>query len=290
MLELKLSLLEKSRVISCKEENEGNYHIIEHLGNGKNSRITNKTPKFNIKDIKHSFTEVGFNDEDIDVITKTAIFVLDMSTIIFEKNIDLNKIQIYLGLDNYKILTHEIRNIPTGECIEIENSIEKQKTLLKTICTTLYNEMFNFAVNRLNDMFADSNTDVCIGILDIFGFECFDQNCFEQFCINFANEKLQEQFIYFATEFRKIEYAAENIPFVENEYSPNKNAITTCSFIISKIEEACRLNFAPVILIQNIKNENKYNSLTFPNIKKKTEVFLCTILLKKYNTNLIIFV
>jgi len=268
---IKTFLLEKCRVVSHKKPEEGNFHIIEFLAKHKNTQITNQKTKMDIKYEK--FTEIGLNEKDITIIFNTATFIIDVSEIINHTQLNFEKIQTIMGLNDYTCITNEKRYIPTGEQINIENTLEKQKTILKTICTTLYMEMFNFVVNRLNDMFSNSHTEKCIGMLDIFGFENFEKNCFEQFCINFANEKIQEQFILFATEFKKIEYMQEDIPFVESDYSLNKDAILTCSFIISKIEEACRLNFAPNILIQNIKNENKSNCLSFPNIKAQKEIF-----------------
>ena len=48
--------------------------------------------------------------------------------------------------------------------------------------------------------------EVNIGILDIFGFEIFQQNGFEQFCINFVNEKLQQIFIDLTLKQEQVRY------------------------------------------------------------------------------------
>lgn len=69
---------------------------------------------------------------------------------------------------------------------------------------------------------AKDNKGVYIGILDIFGFEIFEQNSFEQLCINFANEKLQQQFN--KTTFKEEEalYISEGIKFKHVEFIDNQ--------------------------------------------------------------------
>ena len=55
--------------------------------------------------------------------------------------------------------------------------------------------MFDWVVEQINcALKASTKHHVFIGVLDIYGFETFDVNSFEQFCINYANEKLQQQF------------------------------------------------------------------------------------------------
>jgi myosin heavy subunit len=59
----------------------------------------------------------------------------------------------------------------------------------------IYAELFSWIVTVVNKALESSGTSQrFIGVLDIYGFETFDINSFEQFCINYANEKLQQQF------------------------------------------------------------------------------------------------
>ena len=66
---------------------------------------------------------------------------------------------------------------------------------------------------------------------DIYGFEIFDQNGFEQFCINFVNEKLQQIFINLTLKAEQEEYHAEGIKWKEIEYFNNK---VVCDLIEEK--------------------------------------------------------
>lgn len=59
----------------------------------------------------------------------------------------------------------------------------------------MYSQLFNWIVGQINKSLKSPGKTHCfIGVLDIYGFETFEVNSFEQFCINYANEKLQQQF------------------------------------------------------------------------------------------------
>ena len=65
----------------------------------------------------------------------------------------------------------------------------------------LYDRLFTWIVAQVNSAIDPSTTDAYVpnstvmGVLDIYGFEIFGKNSFEQFCINYCNEKLQQLFI-----------------------------------------------------------------------------------------------
>ncbi|XP_020594912.1 myosin-9-like, partial [Phalaenopsis equestris] len=63
------------------------------------------------------------------------------------------------------------------------------------LAKTLYSRLFDWLVEKINvSIGQDPNSKSLIGVLDIYGFESFKCNSFEQFCINFTNEKLQQHF------------------------------------------------------------------------------------------------
>merc|ERR1719232_2537164 len=73
--------------------------------------------------------------------------------------------------------------------------------------------------------------NLTLGILDIYGFEIFQKNGFEQFCINYVNEKLQQIFIELTLKAEQEEYFQEGIKWKEIEYFNN---LTVCELIEGK--------------------------------------------------------
>ncbi|KAH3667343.1 hypothetical protein OGAPHI_002992 [Ogataea philodendri] len=97
----------------------------------------------------------------------------------------------------------------------------------------LYNNLFDWIVDRVNKSFQSLNleTHKSIGILDIYGFEIFDHNSFEQLCINYVNEKLQQIFIQLTLKSEQDEYVREKIQWTPINYFNNK---IVCDLIESK--------------------------------------------------------
>lgn len=99
-----------------------------------------------------------------------------------------------------------------------------------TIAKFVYDAMFNALVKRVNgsiqkkfdkpDRYYKS-----IGLLDIFGFEIFEENSFEQLCINYTNEKLQQHFNHHMFKLEQKEYDAEGIQWSHIEFKDNKDCI-----------------------------------------------------------------
>ncbi len=109
----------------------------------------------------------------------------------------------------------------------------------------------------------DDDQDKCcqfIGLLDIFGFECFETNYFEQFLINYANEKLQQQFNLFVFEMEQEEYEREGIRWDFIEFPENKASIELIEArpagILSLLDEQCLVPKGTDIgLAQNMYNK-----------------------------------
>ena len=96
----------------------------------------------------------------------------------------------------------------------------------------IYNNMFDWIVQRVNvSLRARSSKAQSIGILDIYGFEIFERNSFEQLCINYVNEKLQQIFIQLTLKTEQEEYAREQIQWTPIKYFDNK---VVCDLIEEK--------------------------------------------------------
>jgi hypothetical protein len=87
----------------------------------------------------------------------------------------------------------------------------------------IYGNMFDWIVVKVNEsMVAGSGKKLSIGILDIFGFEIFKQNSFEQLCINFTNEMLQQHFNNNTFMLEETIYKNEGINFKHVDFIDNK--------------------------------------------------------------------
>ncbi|CAI6331494.1 unnamed protein product [Periconia digitata] len=96
----------------------------------------------------------------------------------------------------------------------------------------IYFNLFDWIVQRVNvSLQARGAMSHSIGILDIYGFEIFEKNSFEQLCINYVNEKLQQIFIQLTLKAEQDEYAREQIQWTPIKYFDNK---VVCELIEEK--------------------------------------------------------
>ena len=84
--------------------------------------------------------------------------------------------------------------IGNAEPIAITLSAQEALYARDALTKFMYGELFSWLVKQINASVPGKSADSFIGILDISGFEIFEVNSFEQFCINFANEKIQQYF------------------------------------------------------------------------------------------------
>eukprot|EP00795_Rhopilema_esculentum_P013516 gene13516-4397_t len=118
--------------------------------------------------------------------------------------------------------------VTRGETILRYNNVEQSSDCRDAIAKALYSRLFSWIVKRINillgadDITSPRTIHKKIGILDIFGFENFDQNSFEQLCINIANEQLQFYFNQHVFEWEFEEYASEGIPLETITFQNNR--------------------------------------------------------------------
>ncbi|ODQ44208.1 hypothetical protein PICMEDRAFT_18465 [Pichia membranifaciens NRRL Y-2026] len=109
-----------------------------------------------------------------------------------------------------------------------------QATAVKdALAMGIYNNLFDWIVDRVNQSFSKNNQAIfkSIGILDIYGFEIFEHNSFEQLCINYVNEKLQQIFIQLTLKSEQDEYVKEQIQWTPIKFFNNQ---IVCDLIESK--------------------------------------------------------
>ncbi|XP_012234909.1 unconventional myosin-Va isoform X2 [Linepithema humile] len=125
--------------------------------------------------------------------------------------------------------------------MNVEQAIGARDALAKHI----YAELFNWIVTGINGSLQTLAKAQCfIGVLDIYGFETFELNSFEQFCINYANEKLQQQFNQHVFKLEQEEYLKEDIEWTFIDFYDNQpciDLIETKLGILDLLDEECRM-------------------------------------------------
>ncbi|KAI8990068.1 P-loop containing nucleoside triphosphate hydrolase protein [Pilobolus umbonatus] len=130
----------------------------------------------------------------------------------------------------------------------VSNLSPAQATVVKdSVAKYLYANLFDWLVKVVNDSLScqeEGAVRTFIGVLDIYGFEHFKKNSFEQFCINYANEKLQQQFNQHVFKLEQDEYVKEKIDWKFIEFDDNQKCIEVIESklgILSLLDEESRL-------------------------------------------------
>lgn len=125
--------------------------------------------------------------------------------------------------DLVKAITIRVLTPRSGEVIESTTNVAQATATRDALAMAIYYNLFDWIVQRVNQSLkARQATANNIGILDIYGFEIFEKNSFEQLCINYVNEKLQQIFIQLTLKAEQEEYAREQIQWTPIKYFDNK--------------------------------------------------------------------
>lgn len=155
-----------------------------------------------------------------------------------------------LGIDanNFAKWTVKKQLITRGEKI-VSNLTQQQAIVVRdSVAKFIYSSLFDWLVERTNESLATeevlSHAHSFIGVLDIYGFEHFAKNSFEQFCINYANEKLQQEFNAHVFKLEQEEYMREQIDWTFIDFADNQPCIDLIEGklgILSLLDEESRL-------------------------------------------------
>ncbi|KAI0167060.1 putative myosin MYO2 [Hypoxylon sp. FL1284] len=155
-----------------------------------------------------------------------------------------------LGIDGANFAKWIVKKqlITRGEKI-VSNLTQQQALVVRdSVAKFIYSSLFDWLVEVINRSLATdevlSRVGSFIGVLDIYGFEHFAKNSFEQFCINYANEKLQQQFNSHVFRLEQEEYVREQIDWKFIEFSDNQPCIDLIEGklgILSLLDEESRL-------------------------------------------------
>ncbi len=202
--------------------------------------------KMNFIETKECLVRLKFTKDEIDLIFSTLMGILYLGNIDFIVENSLIKINEkckedlataieLLGSDPstmVKILTmRSMLDQLSKKQIDKQMSLEECNYSRDVIAKTVYSKMFDWIIKKVNKAISSSidkeksTKFKKIGILDIFGFEVFEENSFEQLCINYANERLQQLFNNQILKMEQDEYLKEKIDFNNLIYNDNKDIV-----------------------------------------------------------------
>lgn len=207
---------------------------------------------------------VGFSDDDLSGVLQVVAGVLHMGNVSFNAESNTCHIGNMTPINNFaKVIGLKSECIVwalTHRTIEAQHDVVTTQLTADQACyardalsKSVYSRLFDWLVARLNTCLAADSSSCSrqnaggrsrlLGILDIYGFEVFATNSFEQFCINYCNEKLQQLFIELTLKSEQNEYMYEGIAWQTVDYFNNK---VICDMIerrhtgiISLLDEEC---------------------------------------------------
>jgi myosin-6 len=140
-------------------------------------------------------------------------------------------------------ILHREMKVPGSDPIVITLSTTEATYARDAFTKFVYGQLFEWLVKRINESVPGEGADNFIGILDISGFEIFKSNSFEQFCINFANEKIQQYFNHQILKQEQEIYELEGLRYRKVEFKDNQEIIdvveTKRSGIFALLDDSC---------------------------------------------------
>lgn len=155
-----------------------------------------------------------------------------------------------LGVDSTEFAKWTVKKQLTTRGEKIISNLTQQQALVvrDSVAKFIYSSLFDWLVEIINYGLATdevlNQVNSFIGVLDIYGFEHFAKNSFEQFCINYANEKLQQEFNQHVFKLEQEEYVREQIDWTFINFSDNQPCIDLIEGklgVLSLLDEESRL-------------------------------------------------
>ncbi|KAK3097679.1 hypothetical protein FSP39_012037 [Pinctada imbricata] len=203
-----------------------------------------------VKDFKvcdNAMTHLGISVDEKQSIYTIVAALLHLGNIAFEENVEDTKggCKVGDGAENTLVTTasllavdkEELRECLTtrimqtsrggskGTAIKVPLKAAEASNARDALAKSVYSRLFDYIVGRVNEAIPFSSTVNFIGLLDIAGFEYFQVNSFEQFCINYCNEKLQQFFNDRILKEEQILYDKEGLNVKKINWTDNQDCI-----------------------------------------------------------------
>nr|XP_016475493.1 PREDICTED: myosin-7-like [Nicotiana tabacum] len=203
---------------------------------------------------------VGISHDEQDAIFRVVAAILHLGNVEFAKGTETDasepkddksrfhlKIAAELFMCDEKSLEDSMcKRVMVTRDETITKSLDPQAAAVSrdALAKIVYSRLFDWIVNKINNSIGqDPDSTFSIGVLDIYGFESFKTNSFEQFCINLTNEKLQQHFNQHVFKMEQEEYTKEEIDWSYIEFIDNQDILDLIEKkpggIIALLDEAC---------------------------------------------------
>ncbi|XP_053673304.1 myosin-VIIa-like [Anopheles nili] len=212
-------------------------------------------------DVRAAMKVLAFEDQEIQSILSLLAAILHMGNIKYKatvvQNIDaveisdtlnVGRVAVLLGVAKPLLMSALTRRtiIAHGERVVSHLSKDQALEARDAFVKAIYGKLFIMIVDKINKAIYKSSPKgrLSIGVLDIFGFEQFEVNSFEQLCINYANENLQQFFVKHIFKMEQAEYAREGINWTNIEFIDNQEVLDMIGMkslnLMSLIDEETR--------------------------------------------------
>nr|CDJ93760.1 Myosin head and IQ calmodulin-binding region and Myosin tail 2 domain containing protein [Haemonchus contortus] len=234
-----------------------------YLNQGDCLQVSSINDAQDFKEVQRSFKAISsFKDAEIDELWSVIAGILHLGNLTFADSDNstghchvVDEETLRRAAKCLSVTTDQLQNALTsqvvaarGDVVAKAHDVNAALYTRDALAKAIYDRLFSWVVQKINESITVEQTSrynkgTVIGVLDIYGFEIFGTNSFEQLCINYCNEKLQQLFIELVLKQEQEEYEREGIQWSKIDYFNNKIICDLVELprtgILSVLDDAC---------------------------------------------------